>query len=585
MLHAQRHRTGLATRPLLSSFSLIAAAALVLSACAAWERGGRVAGPSADTIFTAAIVHTGDPANPRAQAVAVRDGRILAVGARADVARHAGPATERVDLGQAALFPGFVDAHAHLFGIGAREVTLNLEGVASLAELVTRLEAEVQGATDLVVGRGWIETHWPEGRMPTRDDLDAVAPDTPVFLVRADGHALVANSRALAAAGVDGDAADPDGGKIERDAAGRATGVLIDTAMEPVLALERAPEGQARDAILTLGADIYTRLGWTGVHSMSVDPQDTRRLEDLASRGDVSLRVVNAVNPGGAEALFATGPRVGGDGRITTRGVKVYVDGALGSRGAALAAPYADRPDTSGVLTMTEEEAATLFDAALRSGVQMNVHAIGDRGNTLALDWMETAFARVPETERALPQPRWRIEHAQILDVADIPRFAELGVIASMQPSHAIGDLHFAKDRLGPDRLAGAYAWRSLIQAGAVVAGGSDAPVERGDPLIEFYAAVARADLSGFQGPHWGASEAVSREDALKMFTVWPAYASFQEGDLGVIAPGMRADLSAFSGDLMSIPVADIPKQRAVMTVVDGDIVYDGRQVSDAASY
>jgi predicted amidohydrolase YtcJ len=261
-------------------------------------------------------------------------------------------------------------------------------------------------------------------------------------------------------------------------------------------------------------------------------------------------------------------------GRIITRAVKLYVDGALGSRGAALSAPYSDQPGADGLLLMTREEAAPLFEKALRDGVQIATHAIGDRGNRLILDWYEEAFNKVPAEERKVANPRWRIEHAQILHVEDIPRFAKLGVIASMQPSHAIGDFYFAPARLGDARLDGAYAWRSLLDAGAIVAGGSDAPVERGDPLIEFYAAVARKDLEGNSGSDWRPEQKVTREEALAMFTSSAAFASFQEADLGTIEVGKKADFTVFSKDIMIVPEAEILTAKPVMTVVDGEIVW-----------
>ena len=249
------------------------------------------------------------------------------------------------------------------------------------------------------------------------------------------------------------------------------------------------------------------------------------------------------------------------------------MDGALGSRGAALLEPYADANST-GLVLSREEQVIPILETALRAGIQINMHAIGDRGNRLLLDWFEQAFATVPTDERVVPTPRWRDEHTQIVHPDDIPRYAQLGVIPSMQPSHAIGDLHFAEDRLGEDRLEGAYAWQSFLDTGVIIAGGSDAPVERGDPLIEFYAATARRDLSGFQGENWRPEEALTRAEALKMFTLWPAIASFAENEIGSIAVGKRADFSAFDVDLMTAPEADIPKGRALLTIVDGEVVY-----------
>ena len=434
------------------------------------------------------------------------------------------------------------------------------------------MAANVQhaGEGETVYGRGWIETGWPEGRMPTRDDLDPVSGSTPVILRRADGHAVVVNTAALDAVGIDDETPDPEGGKIERDETGRATGVLIDMAMALLADLIAAPNESQKRAAYEKGSAVYAAYGWTGVHNMSVDPDDVALMEDLSDAGALKIRVYNALNPEGLDTLEQNGPRVSADGHIITRAVKLYMDGALGSRGALLSRPYSDRPGTSGLLLMQEQEAAALFDRAIAAGVQMATHAIGNQANTLLLDWYEDAFARHPDASDL----RWRNEHTQILHTEDIPRFAALGVIPSMQPSHAIGDLFFAPSRLGPDRLNGAYAWRALIDAGAIIAGGSDAPVERGDPRIEFYAAVARRGLDGYQDENWRPGQAVSREEALKMFTAWPAFASFQEDLLGTIAPGKRADFTVFSKDIMTVSEEDILGAKAVMTIVDGEIIY-----------
>ncbi len=524
------------------------------------------------TIFTGGPIYTGVEGAPTAEAVAVSDGEIIAVGTREIVIESAGDNVDIVDLQGAALYPGFTDSHAHVLGIGMRELTLNLEGVGSVAELVSIVAANVQhaGEAETIVGRGWIETGWPEGRMPTRDDLDPVSADQPVLLFRADGHALVANSAALYAAGISDDTADPDGGKIERDDSGRATGILIDTAMGLAGSLIPAPTEERKQTAFAKASEVYAAYGWTGAHNMSVHPANLEMIETLSDDGTFKVRAYNSIDEAGLDDLAANGPRTSGNGRVITRAMKLYADGALGSRGAALSEPYSDRPDTNGLLMMTEDQAAALFDKALDAGVQVATHAIGDRGNELVLDWYESAFER----HAGKSDMRWRIEHSQILHSEDIPRFAELGVIASMQPSHAIGDLFFAPDRLGPDRLDGAYAWRSLIDGGAVIAAGSDAPVERGDPLIEFYAAVARRGLDGTQTPDWRPDEAVTREEALKMFTLWPAFASFQENTLGTIEPGKRADFTVFSKDIMTIPEDEIRTAKPVMTVVDGEIIF-----------
>jgi predicted amidohydrolase YtcJ len=580
---------------LRSSLAVICAAALA-AACSTLglsPKPSAIAPADADvTIFTGGVIYTGLEDMPTVEAVAVSDGVVLAIGGRDLIKRAASGKTAIVDLDGAAMYPGFTDAHAHLLGIGMRELTLNLEGVASVAELVSVVSANVQqtGEGETLFGRGWIETGWPEGRTPSRIDLDPVSRNNPVVLRRADGHAVVANSAALDAAGIDDDTPDPDGGRIERDQYGRATGILIDNAMGLVASLISAPSQDKKREAFAKGSDVYAAYGWTGLHNMSVDPANVDMMEALSADGAINIRVYNAIDKSGMDWLAGRIDEqrcilkgldyeidclevVQAPPKIITRTVKLYVDGALGSRGALLAEPYFDAPETSGLLLMQEDDAKELFNRAIPAGVQIVTHAIGDLGNTLVLNWYEDVFSEHPDAGDL----RWRIEHAQILDTDDIPRFAELGVIPSMQPSHAIGDLFFAPDRLGPDRLDGAYAWRSLIDAGAIIPGGSDAPVERGDPLIEFYAAVARRGLDGTQTPDWRPGQAVTRKEALKMFTIWPAYASFQEDVLGTIEPGKRADFTVFSKDIMTVGEDEILSAKPVMTVIDGEIVFQAR--------
>jgi len=519
-------------------------------------------------------IYTGVAAQPTAEVVLVQDGRIAYVGTESGLPAFA--YAETLDLRGATMFPGFTDGHAHLDGIGWRELTLNLEGSVSVAEAMTRLAAWAEAHPEgPIVGRGWIETHWPEARFLTAADLDAAAPGRIVLLGRSDGHAVVASTPALLAAGIDAETVAPSGGEILKGTDGRPTGLLVDAAEQLVAGLLPQADPEALRDAYRAGFRVEAAYGWTGVHFMSAPWRDIPLLEAMAEAGEAPLRIYNSVTPDGAAALIAGGPRSVADGRIITRAIKYYADGALGSRGAALFEPYADRPETSGLMQITGDEIIPLYEAALRGGIQIATHAIGDRGNASVAEWYQQALNAVPAADRPHgTDVRWRIEHAQILRPSDYRWFQHLPIIASMQPSHAIGDLHFAPARLGDARLDGAYAWHSLVDMGVIVVGGSDAPVERGDPLIEFYAAVARADLEGFQGPDWRPGEAVDRATALKMFTLWPAYASFREAELGTIEVGKRADFTAFSVDLMTAPVADIPNGRATLTVVDGVVVY-----------
>ena len=544
-------------------------------------------------LFTNGRIYTGDDRQPRAEAVVSAGGRIAFVGPLAEAQRRAPADVRRIDLRGTTMLPGFVDAHAHLAGIGFRELTFDLEGTKSLAELQQRLQQRAAAqkspsssgpglaspAPAWIVGRGWIESQWSPPKFPTRADLDAIVADRPVVLTRADGHALVANSRALELARVGRMTPNPAGGEILRDERGEPTGMLIDRAMTLVRRLVPEPDAAETFRALEVGAEREVRLGWTQVHVAGVGLGELRALRRLASEGKAKLRLYVAVSgPGPAAEEILTG-RSESTAGFTARTIKLYIDGALGSRGAALLEPYADAPESRGLLVNTEAALLPILQRALRAGVQIETHAIGDRGNRVMLDLYEKAFAAVPVSERKVAAPRWRIEHAQVIHRADIPRFKALGVIASMQPSHAIGDLYFAPARLGAGspRLAGAYAWRSLIDAGAMIAGGSDAPVERGEPLIEFYAAIARRSLDGFANDDWHREQRVTRAEALQMFTLWPAFASFEENERGTIAVGKAADFTVFSADLMEIPEPEILKARCVMTVIGGEVAWSAK--------
>lgn len=536
---------------------------------------------TADIVFKNGNVYTADDRAPQAQAIAVLDDRIVFVGTNETAQKFVGPNTRVIDLKGKTVLPGFTDAHQHLSGVGQREMTLNLEGTTSLQDLLAKVKARVDQAKpgEWVTGRGWIETHWQPPVFPTRWDLDKVSPNNPVILGRADGHGAVANSAALKLAGVDKNTANPFGGEISKDKkSGEPNGMLLDAAQGIVR--RRVPPTTAEDAerAVVLGAKRDVELGWTQVQDAGGSFDDVDIFKKLYQAGTLKLRIYKAVyGPGpNATRLINDGPIIGEFGnRLTVRTIKVVSDGALGSRGAALLGPYSDAPDTSGFLTVKAEELRPMLNEALRTGIQVETHAIGDRANRFILDEYEAALKAVPPAQRKIVNPRWRVEHAQIVNPADIPRFAKLGIIPSMQPSHAIGDLFFAPSRLGIPRLAGAYAWESFIKSGVVVPGGSDAPVERGEPMIEFYAAVARKDQKGFSGEGWHPEEAVTRAQALKMFTIWPAYAAFEDGLRGTIQIGKLADLTILSADIMTIPAPEILKTRCVMTVINGEIVYE----------
>ena len=543
---------------------------------------GCLAPAPADLVLKNGVVYTVDDQNPKAEAVAIRGSEIAFVGSNAEAAKFEGSKTRVVDLAGATVLPGLADAHYHLSGVGQREMTLNLEGTrtkeAFLAKVAERVATTKSG--EWVTGSGWIETFWVPQAFPSRQDLDRIAPNNPVALVRADGHALVANSKALELAGVTTTTAAPAGGALNKGANGELTGMLIDAAMGLLGRVIPPPTSAAEDSAYVIGARRSVELGWTQVQDAGVPWRDVERVRRLYGQGLIKIRIYQAIGGPGpdADSLLAHGISVGEfGGRYTLRTIKAVVDGALGSRGALLLEPYSDDPPVRGLLTTDTAALRPMLVRALERGVQVETHAIGDGGNRLLLDLYAAAFKAVPKGEkRRVKEPRWRDEHTQIVDPADIPRFKDLGVIPSMQPSHAIGDLYFAPARLGAKRLIGAYAWKTFLDLGLPVAGGSDAPVERGEPMIEFYAAVARRDIRGGAGPDslWHPEQKVSRQDALKMFTKYAAFAGFEEDKRGSIAKGKWADLTILDRDIMTIPDADILTTKTVMTVIAGEVVY-----------
>jgi len=535
----------------------------------------------ADIVFKNGNVYTANDRAPKAQAIAVKADRIVYVGTDAGAQRYVGTNTRVVDLHGNTVLPGLTDAHQHLSGVGFREMTLNLEGTTSLVDLLAKVKARVDQAKpgEWVTGRGWIETHWTPPVFPTRWDLDKVSPNNPVILGRADGHGAVANSAAFKLAGIDKSTPNPFGGEISKDKqSGEPNGMLLDAAQG--LVRRKVPPTTRADAerAVELGVKRDIELGWTQVQDAGGGWDDVEVFKKLYAAGTIKIRIYKAVYGPGASAkkLISEGPILGEYGnRLNVRTIKVVSDGALGSRGAALLGPYSDATDTAGFLTVKAEELRPMLIDALKQGIQVETHAIGDKANRFILDEYEAALKAVPRAQRKIGDPRWRVEHAQIVNPADIPRFAKLGIIPSMQPSHAIGDLFFAPSRLGIDRLKGAYAWESFIKSGVVVPGGSDAPVERGEPMIEFYAAVARKDQKGFSTTGWHPEEAVTRVQALKMFTLWPAYAAFEEKLRGSIESGKLADLTILSADIMTIPELEILKTQCVMTVINGEVVFE----------
>jgi hypothetical protein len=529
----------------------------------------------ADLIVTNARIHTADANRPFAEALAVRGGRVAFVGSARGARALAGPNTRVVDLDGHTVVPGMVDAHAHLLGLGSALRRVDLVGTRSYDEVITRVveRARSTPAGEWIQGRGWDQNDWADTRFPTHEALSRAVPDHPVYLTRVDGHAALVNARALALAGVTAATPDPDGGRLLRDADGNPTGVLIDNAEDEVARVIPAPSrDELREAVLAAVAEV-NRWGLTGVHDAGVSADVIDVYEELARQGRYDLRNYVMIRSGDETLAryFARGPQSAlHDGRLWIRAIKISSDGALGSRGAALLEAYSDDPENRGLITTPFERVRDVAVRALQNGFQLNVHAIGDRANRMVLDAFEEALTTVPTADH-----RFRVEHAQIVHYQDIPRFAELDVIPSMQGSHQTSDMYWAMDRLGWTRVRGAYAWRSFLETGVVIPNGSDFPVESPNPLISFKAFVTRRDADGWPAGGWFPEQRTTREEALKSMTLWPAYAAFMEDVAGSLTAGKYADFVVLDQDIMSIDAERILDTKVLMTVLGGDVVYE----------
>ena len=538
---------------------------------------GLLAGPALaqTTVLTAARIHTMDGTQPLAQAMAYdASGKILAVGSTGELqARY--PQARRLDVGSATVVPGLIDAHAHVGGLGFAMMSADLVGTASKAEVLARLRENAKGLKpgEWLIGRGWDQNDWPEKTFPNAADLDAAFPDRPVWLSRIDGHAGWANSAAMRAVKRDlAGSWQPDGGSIQRDAAGKPNGIFIDNAMLLLEEARPASSEATAERALVLGMQAAVAHGLTGVHDAGISLDELHRYQRLADRGAMPLRIYAMAdgNAAALESLCKGGLYRHVSGRLQMRAVKLYADGALGSRGAAMLEDYSDDHGNRGLLLMSAQELADASAKAKRCGVQAATHAIGDRGNRLTLD----TYAQALGTD-ATGDHRWRVEHAQILAAADLQRFAWLGVIASMQPTHATSDMPWAQARVGAQRIVGAYAWRQLRDSGARLAFGSDFPVESVDPRLGLYSAVSRADGEGKPAGGWMPQEKLTAYEALRAFTLDAAYAGFAESELGSLAPGKRADFVVLAQDPLAVPDAALKALTVLATYVDGKAVYE----------
>ncbi len=535
-----------------------------------------VAAP-ADVVVTNGRIHTADGARPVVDAFAIRGGRIVFAGDRLGARALTGPNTQVLDLQGRTVIPGMTDAHAHVAGLGAALRNVDLTGTASYDEVIARVveRARATPRGEWVIGRGWDQNDWGDTRWPTHEALTRAVPDHPVYLTRVDGHAGLANALAMQRANLTREARDPEGGEIIRDAQGNPSGVLIDNAQRLVSrAIPAMTRAQVKESLKAAIAEMH-RWGMTGVHDAGASAQVVELYEELGKEGALNIRLYTMLSDNAQliDAWLRRGPQSGlHDGMLWVRAIKLYQDGALGSRGAALLEPYSDAPQTNGLLVSAPEHIKEVATRALRAGFQVNTHAIGDRGNRLVLDSYEAALKAVPTADH-----RFRVEHAQIIHHDDIPRFAALGVIPSMQASHQTSDMYWAGVRLGETRLRGAYAWRSLLDAGVIIPNGSDFPVEQVNPLISFKASVSRQDARNWPSGGWFSEQRMTRDEALKSMSLWPAYAAFQERELGSIALGKRADFVVLDQDIMRVDASQILDTQVLSTWVGGRKVYERR--------
>jgi predicted amidohydrolase YtcJ len=529
-------------------------------------------------IFINGVIYTVNDKNEVAQAVEITGGKISAVGSTEKLLLNSNPGAQIIDLKGRTVVPGLIDAHGHLLGLGRSLTMPDLVGTDSFAQVLDVIATYTESAApgEWIVGRGWDQNDWPDTAFPIHNELSKRTPHNPVYLARVGGHAALANAEAMRVSGVDRDTPDPPGGKIIRDAAGEPTGVFIDAAVE--LISRNIPPLSKNQIAKSIRAaiDECSRFGLTGVHDAGITPYIEDIYKEMIDGGDFKLRVYAMLRAAGenpVEALLPRlqqGPLIGyGKGRLTVRSIKMVADGALGSRGAALFADYSDDPGNRGILIAGYEELKAVSLAALRHDFQMCVHCIGDKANHITLDAYDDALKEVPSRNH-----RFRIEHAQVVAMEDIPRFDRMNIIASMQSTHATSDMPWVEARLGPDRILGAYAWRRFIDIGVTLANGSDFPVESPNPMLGFYAAVTRQDAQGRPEGGWYPDQRMTRDEALRSFTINAAYAAFQDDTRGSLEVGKWGDLVVLSKNIMTIPPLEIPDAQVLMTVLGGKVVY-----------
>lgn len=515
------------------------------------------------------------------QVLVIEDGKVRAVG-NEEVLAEFSHAEKKYDLRGRTILPGIIDAHGHILSLGSNLSQVDLRDLSSRTHAVAAVANYAHSHQELtwIIGRGWNQELWPDRRFPSRNDLDEVISDRPVWLVRVDAHAGWANSKALELAGITKDSIDPPGGQIVRDSEGNPTGILIDTAMQMVQNVMPPVSTEQLERSAELAFAHILELGITQVHDAGVNAQEVELFKRLAESNELPVRLhslIAASEPKLPE-LLAAGRYRSDDDRLQIRGVKVYGDGALGSRGAALIEPYSDDPENTGLLVTPEEQVRAIFELVHQHGFQINYHAIGDYTNRLALD--EFAALLASEQDASEQQatwrddPRHRVEHAQVVQVSDIPRFFELDIIPSMQPTHATSDMNMAENRVGSERIAGAYAWRTFLDQGSLIAAGSDFPVELANPFYGIHAAVTRQDRNNQPVEGWFPEQRMTVAEALRSFTIDAAYSGHFDDVTGSLEPGKWADFIIVDQDPFKIKPEDLWRIRVIHTFVAGEHKY-----------
>jgi len=512
------------------------------------------------------------------EAIAFKNGRVVATGESEEMINDYGNFTQ-IDGNGNTLLPGLTDAHGHVMGLGFNELEVDLSGITSLEETLGKIKNYAENNPDLewIRGRGWNQVLWDNNQFPTAQDLDSVVQDRPVWLRRIDGHAGWANSKAMEIAGISRDTPDLQGGKIHRDANGNAIGIFIDTVMRYIEREVPERTDMERERALQLALEKMARHGITSVHDAGIDEQTWNLFKKFADVDSLITRIYAMIRGTGEtfDKLSENGPIESyANNFLSLRSVKISADGALGSRGAAMIEDYSDDPGNNGLLFYDQEELNSMLVKGISNGYQMNIHAIGDAANRQVLDAFEYAYSRVDGADTL----RHRIEHAQIVQLEDIPRFKDLNLIASMQQTHATSDMNMAEDRVGPERIDGAYAWQKFLDQGTVIAGGSDFPVEDVNPFYGLYSAVTRQSHEGMPPGGWYPEEKMDRKEAFRSFTIDAAYAAHQEDILGSLEPGKYADFIIIDRDFFSVPASEIWQIEVLETWVAGKQVFSARQ-------